>query len=222
MQFVLVVFFATTGCVSPTVRRSAIRWNISAALDQDADRGSKALELAGRSPSELKRLMETRPAPCPHELVGTWCGINKGYGAALAGLHQDVKVFRDCGSSVHGFNILVEQVRVEDLNAQGWRPKRNANTCQPKTMGNFVVASSQDCEHQRSKLVLDYSLANNPTLDPSRYLIDELVVIEPDLLLGRARLAIGWVDVPIAYFVLSRHASNHCSRATTCDELSTE
>ena len=83
-------------------------------------------------------------------------------------------------------------------------------------MGNFVV---ETCSNECGKrvLMLDYSKAENPTLDPSRFLLDELVTIEPGLLLGRARVQIGWLDLPVAYFVLSRESSQGTQCDSYCD-----
>ena len=160
--------------------------------------------------------MDTQPAPEPSDLIGTWYGVNKGLGAAMAGLHQDVKVFHACGSGVSGHNILVKQVAVEDLACKGWRPKRDRATGLPKQMGNFVVETcNQECGN--GKLQLNYSQAENPTLDPSRFLVDELVVIEPGLLLGRARVKIGAMDLPIAFFVLTRDPTQNLACDSYCD-----
>lgn len=200
------LLMTTSACVSPSVRRSAIRWNLRSQQNTETTCHSSALSLASRSQEELGRLMESQPAPEPLELVGTWYGVNKGFCAAMAGLHQDVKVFYACGTGVSGHNILVEQVAVEELACKGWRPKRDRATGLPKQMGNFVV---ETCNNRcgKGKLQLNYSKAENPTLDPSRFLVDELVVIEPGLLLGRARVQIGAMDLPVAYFVLTRDAS---------------
>ncbi len=200
------LFVTMPSCVSPGVKRSAIRWNMQSQTSEKTNGHSSALRLASRSQEELGRLMESQPAPEPSELIGTWFGVNKGYGAAIAGLHQDVKVFHACGTGVSGHNILVEQVAIEDLACKGWRPKRDRATGLPKQMGNFVV-ETYDKACGKGKLQLNYSRAENPKLDPSRFLVDELVVIEPGLLLGRARVQIGAIDLPIAYFVLTRDAS---------------
>jgi hypothetical protein len=197
------------GCVAPGVRRSAIRWNFQAPIEHRVSDSSRALELASRKAEELKVLIDSGCSPNPKDLIGTWYGVNKGFGAAMAGLHQDIKVFQACEQGVTGHNILVQQVAVEELECKGWRSKRDPKTCEPKTMGNFVV---ETCFNERGKLILqlDYSQGENPSMDPSRYLVDELVLMEPDLLLGRARVRVGMVDMPIAYFVLFR-------AATPCD-----
>ncbi len=172
--------------------------------------------MASRSPQELGQLMDSESAPSPDELIGTWYGVNKGYGAAMAGLHQDVKVFERCGAVVSGYNILVEQVAVEDLSCKGWRSKIDPKTCLPKTMGNFAV---KVCKNECGKLVLllDYGQAKNPSFDPSRFLVDELVVIEPGLLLGRARVQMGLLNMPVAYFVLTKEALHRTDCDSSCD-----
>ena len=210
--FILFVCLAI-GCTSPSVRRSAIRWNFDNSHSPESISQSRAMKIASKSSVELSQLMDSLPAPSTEELIGTWYGINKGYGAAVAGIHQDVKVFRAYGSSIKGYNILVEQVEVEELACNGWRPKIDATTCRPKTIGNFVVETCCDATQGREKLLLNYRKASNPKADPSRYLVDELVLVEPGLMLGRARIQLGWLDMPVAYFVLSKENGN-----SACDE----
>ena len=219
VAFLVCSFVMACGCVAPGVRRSAIRWNLQSQCHSNSTNCSKALELASRSQKELGKLMQSETAPTPDELIGTWYGINKGYGAAMAGLHQDVKVIEKCGAGVSGHNILVVQVPVEDLQCKGWRPQRDPKTGLPKTMGNFTV---QICENECGKKVmrLDYSQVENRAGDPSRFLLDELVMIEPGLILGRARVRFGWLDMPVAYFVLMRGQPNHIDCDSYCDEPS--
>jgi hypothetical protein len=145
--------------------------------------------------------MERKPAPELDELAGAWNGINKGLGPALAGLTQDVKVFDDNGCCVRGYNRLVHQVPICKLSCHGWESQIDSATCEPKTMGNFVAIAPQ-CKC--SPLKLDYTQADNPWYDPSKLLIDDIVKIEPNLLLGRARAQVGIFDIPVAYFVLFR------------------
>ena len=210
----------TIGCVSPGVRLSSVRWNHQQDIvGTKSDSGSRVLKLAGRSTESLERLMEKCPAPYEDELEGTWYGVNKGYGAALAGLHQDVKVFHCSGGQIFGHNILVKQVRVEDLACEGWEPKTEFGTQEPKKMGNFAVKTCVN-DHGKRTLLLDYSQGNNPALDPSRFLVDELVVVEPGLMLGRARVQVKDIGLPIAFFALSRERTTQCdSCITQCDSL---
>ncbi|MFN9911492.1 MAG: hypothetical protein ACK53L_02840, partial [Pirellulaceae bacterium] len=52
--------------------------------------------------------------------------------------------------------------------------------------------------------VLDYSMGSNPGWDPARWLVDDLVQVDEDLLLGRAYLQWGRLRVPVSYFTLQR------------------
>ena len=86
-------------------------------------------------------------------------------------------------------------------------------TCKPKTMGNFVAVL-----HRPVAVNLGMPLSSitpsleNPWYDPSRFLIDQLVAIDNDLLLGRATAKIGSMQIPVAYFVLSRAPQCDCRR----------
>jgi hypothetical protein len=185
--------------------RSTVRWNLNPdSVARSSSPVQRALQLAARDATELDRLMKCCEPPEPCSLIGTWYGINKGVGAAAIGLHQDVKVFESCRDQIVGHNILVEQVAVEEIARCGWQPKRAFRDGQPKTIGNFVVTHERDERSGQQKLILDYNLAENPMLDPTRYLIDELVEVSPNLMLGRARVRVGLVDTPVAYFVLTR------------------
>ncbi len=74
-------------------------------------------------------------------------------------------------------------------------------------MGNFaIVEPCAPCQ----PLLLDYTQAENSWLSPSRQLVDELVMMDEDLLLGRANIQVGNHRTPIAYFVLYRGTSQAC------------
>lgn len=233
------LFLALTGCRSTQsklatrvdkfhARCSFVSWNMRSQFGtpREACR-SQAFALASRNQRELARLMETQRAPSAESLVGPWRGINKGFGAAIAGITQDVKVFRlsDCG--VDGYNVMVNQVGICDLDCRGWQAQLDSQTGSPKTMGNFVGRAPSCCN---DPFVLDYTLADNPICSPSRSLIDDLVVINDDLLLGRAHVKVGKLRVPVAYFVLFRdnsvaacdelqYGNSASSTPATCDEL---
>jgi hypothetical protein len=197
------------GCAPLDVRRSAIAWNLSRSNDKGSN--VRVLRLISEDPETLGRMMACKPSPRPEDLVGEWRGVNKGLGAAAAGLHQDVKVFHRCGQRVEGYNILVEQVKVEELEDCGWQPKRNAFGETLPPMGHFRVGCDPSPKrHQaRNHIVLDYSQSGNLPWDPTRHLWDELVEAEPNLLLGRAYMSVGSLRVPIAYFALEKRVS-HC------------
>ncbi len=190
-------------------RASFLRWNMRSRAGQDEclDSCSRALELAGRSAFELDSLMARQPAPPVDILHGRWHGINKGVGAAAIGLTQDIKVFDVHASQGKGHNVAVYQVAMDQLSCRGFQPKTNWLTGCEKTMGDFIIQPPcSSCE----PLKLDYTQAHNSLVDPSRVLVDELVMMDHDLLLGRAHAKVGQHLVPVAYFVLMRGESGAC------------
>ncbi len=192
-------------------RVSFIRWN----LERDASPSvnastARALSLAKLSKRELDFLLAQSAAPDKESLAGEWRGINKGIGPALIGMTQDVKTFRFDGCETIGHNIMVNQVPICRLDCRGWIAKREILSGEKKTIGNFVAISQHSAA---APLLLDYTIADNPWYDPSRLLVDELVSIDDDLLLGRANILVAGRRVPIAYFVLFRDAEIACDQA---------
>ncbi len=129
---------------------------------------------------------------------------------------------RQSGSLV-GHNVLVQQVAMRELACRGWQPMLHSKTCEPITMGNFNAiaptcrASSSASGWSRglanrgelpNAAKFDYTTADNPWYDPSRFLIDEIVQIDENILLGRATSKVGSLRIPVAYFVLTRAAGN--------------
>ncbi len=151
-------------------------------------------------------------------LDGRWHGINKGAGAAAIGLTQDIKVFSVSGTCPTGHNVAVHQVSIDELDCRGFQPKISRLTGCEKTMGNFVIIPhTKSCE----PLKLDYTQADNSSLDPSRWLVDELVMIDHDMLLGKAYTKVGQHLMPVAFFVLTRAESLDCDQGDeNCSQLS--
>ena len=206
-----------SGLERSAAKCSFASWNVRSHLVEPREASqSRALRIASLSNRELYRLMQCHPAPDLSTISGTWYGINKGLMPTMAGLMQDVKVLEG-QHCVHGHNIMVKQVAIDDLNCRGWQPEIDSETCQPKTMGNFVVIAPDCCRSHRSHgtlghaLKFDYSKSDNAWYDPSRFLIDEIVQIDANLLLGRANAKVGLVTVPVAYFVLTRADRRCCS-----------
>lgn len=201
-------------------RATFLKWNMRTrcASSDRLTRCSRALELASRSGFELDSLMASQPAPSVEMLDGRWHGINKGVGAAAIGLTQDIKVFSVRGSCLKGHNVAVHQVGIEQLACRGFQPKINPLTCCEKTMGNFVIQPPcKTCQ----PLKLDYTQADNSPLDPSRWLVDELVMIDHDMLLGKAYTKMGQHLMPVAFFVLTRAEASQCDQSFLGDQCDT-
>ena len=64
-------------------------------------------------------------------------------------------------------------------------------------------------------LLLNYGKGNNPPFDPSSFLRDYLVQVDPendDLLLGKAFVALGPARLFVSYFVLERYNQSDFKR----------
>ncbi len=183
-------------------RQSYIAWNLRSSKGKMVDSGApRNVQLASLPISELKKLLSTAPPPCPASLEGSWTGINRGLGSAVAGKTQYIKELRadatrPCAIG-HGSNILVERVPIEQLNHHGWRPLIDCQSGCVKRQGRYAIVA-------RGKTEFDYSLGENPFWEPSRFLVDEIVQIDEGLLLGRANFQVGYVRIPVAYFTLER------------------
>lgn len=198
-------------------RATFLRWNMRSKCEtaDHLTRCSRALDLASHSAVELESMMNRYPAPSIEMLEGRWHGINKGVGPAAIGLTQDIKVFNVNGQCLRGHNVAVYQVSIGELACEGFQPKINHLTGCEKTMGNFVIVPPvSSC----APLKLDYSIADNSPLARSRWLVDELVMIDHDMLLGRAYTKLGQHLMPVAFFVLVRGNNSLCDQSSSCDE----
>jgi hypothetical protein len=221
-------------------KSSFLAWNLTGnTSDADHPVIKRSLQLLNHSYDELNRCVEQGVGPSMDEMSGPWLGINKGVAATTVGWMQDVKVFgypnetgRQCG-----FNVAVHQVPIDDLCRCGWRYQRDGQTNKPITLGNFVVDTTS-CQSQcrpvseirghNRPLRLDYRVAENKCLDPSRVLIDDLVRVDHDIVLGRASVCVRDRLVPIAFFTLFRRTAldvscddgSCCDSFVECDHLS--
>jgi hypothetical protein len=183
--------------------RSIVHWNCRTALGMPSPISSpRAVELLTQPRQQLDGWLESCPAPTPAALHGQWQGINRGMGLSLAGVGQFIKDFdtqaSGCDSVIgRGSNILVEQVPIEQLACHGWQPRIDRRTGDFHRRGDFAIVA-------REATVLDYSMGSNPGWDPARWLVDDLVQVDEDLLLGRAYLQWGRLRVPVSYFTLQR------------------
>ncbi len=156
---------------------------------------------------DYRRMFKTGRTPTPAELAGHWRGVNKGI-VTLVGYRQFIKEFTPCGDVVIGDNLQVHQVSDEMLNCIGWQPKILPNGSIERR-GKFVVKY----ESGRRRLIgrafahgatLSYRDGANRRRDPARFLVDKVVIIDEDHLLGRAVAKFGPLEIPLAFFVLER------------------
>ncbi len=159
---------------------------------------------------DYRRMFKHGRTPTPAELQGMWRGVNKGI-VTLVGYKQFVKEIQPCGSILIGDNIQVHQVSNDMLRCFGWQPKIQTDG-QIERLGKFVVKppkSSTRLGHRRLSpfahgAEISYRDGGNDPHDPVRLLVDRIVMIDDNHVLGRATAKFGLVQIPLAYFVLER------------------
>lgn len=161
--------------------------------------------LARLAKADLERLMRESPAPEPSTLAGyEYRGYNTPWYCSLLGIRQFIKGFFGEPGRVEGYNIPPAQ---EGLEGE-WRHKPSAQA--PKRFGFYEVrrpvAGERDSLYPNA-LLLDYGASRrNFAAAPERLLRDYVVQPDParpDLLLGKAYLALG-ARVPVSFFVIER------------------
>lgn len=152
-------------------------------------RDFRDLFLNGRSPSD-------------RELQGKWRGSNKGI-VTLFGYRQFIKEIKPHGTCTFGDNIQVHQVSNECLRCIGWQPKVK-DTGEFEREGKFAVLPPRGIGKFRHGRVLSYNRGGNPRTDLSRLLVDKMVVLDSNHMLGRVTGATLLGPVPLGYFVIER------------------
>ena len=167
--------------------------------------------------SELEKLMREGKAPSYDDLVGwEFAGTNLGAVTDLLGIRKFKKGFyrgdprvphrasHGPREFIQGYNVVVKQNGI--ANPHVAHPDERA----PKRHGFYRVhpvdASAKESKYPNA-LILHYGLGRNGG-NPAALLRDYLVQPfgdDPDLLLGKAYLAIGGLRIPAGYFVLVRH-----------------
>jgi hypothetical protein len=167
---------------------------------------SRFLELSQSSNAQLEKILRASKPPALESLVGfEWRGCNTSWRLKAMGLQKFIKGFFQEGERVEGYNIPVRQNGLDEP----WldqptpeSPKRYAfyrvTPVDRESIDNFYPAS----------LLLDYGASHrNPTYGIERLIRDYLVQLDPadpDLLLGKAYLAVGRLRLPSNFFVLER------------------
>ncbi len=152
---------------------------------------------------DYRRMFMTHRAPTSAELQGTWRGVNKGI-VRLAGIKQFVKEIQPCGSVMFGDNIEVNQVSEQMLRCAGWQPKVDRRTGMLKRNGKYMVQSPNFRGPFGHGVTFSYRDGGNRRGDFRRLIVDKVVLLDQDHLLGRASVRIGLIQIPVGYFVLER------------------
>ncbi len=164
-------------------------------------------DLTQAAPSRLEALLKAAHGPALETLAGfEWRGCNLGPLPRRLGLQKFIKGFFRDGGGVGGYNIPVAQ---NGLDAP-WLHRPSAAA--PQRYAFYAVTPVDPAAADRlypAALLLNYGAgrpsAGTPRL--ARRLRDYVVAADssnPDLLLGKAYLAVGPWRLPSNFFVLER------------------
>ena len=151
---------------------------------------------------DYRRMFRSGSTPTSEEMIGSWRGVNKGI-VQLVGYGQFIKEIVPSGCIVMGDNIKVNQVSQDMLNVLGWQPKIDERG-QLERQGKFVVLPPRGLGAFKHGAVISYARGGNRRTDPVRLLVDKVVKLDDDHLLGRATAKFGPIQIPVAFFVLER------------------
>ncbi len=198
-----------TATSSDTSSSSALAVRASSALQQNGERYDwAALLRAGSGVCEM--LLGQGTAPAFDALVGwDFGGANTWSVTKLVGIRKFMKGFyegppRGEGPApfIQGYNVKVRQNG--DLEPHVVKPSEE----KPARFGFYrvhrVVPGARDSRYPNA-LLLDYLRGGNGFFGPP--ICDYLVQVypdDPDLLLGKAYLAVGFLRIPMGFFVLKR------------------
>jgi len=153
---------------------------------------------------DYQRMFLEGRTPQAHELVGQWRGVNKGI-VELAGYSQFIKDIQPQTCQFLGDNIIVKQVSNDMLRAIGWQPKSGpAEQGYVERVGSFAIEPPQGVGSFSHGVTFSYRNGNNKPNDPANVLVDKVVVLDANHLLGRVTANFGPIRIPLAYFTLER------------------
>ena len=163
-------------------------------------------ELAQSSASHLEQILRASKGPALESLVGfEWRGYNTPWLTRLLGIQKFIKGFFQEGDRVEGYNILVQQNGLDGP----WLDQPAPES--PKRFGFYWVSqvdqASRDNFYPEAILINYGASPRNPAYGIERLLRDYVVQLDlanPDLLLGKAYLALGALRLPSNFFVLER------------------
>ncbi len=164
------------------------------------------LSLATSTDDFLEEVMRAGKAPDKSKLAGwEFKGFNSMDLTNLLGFRKFKKGFYADGDLLKGYNVKVEQGGLIDP----WVDQvKNGDSVKHGWYDVLPVkADATDNEYPDAVLLNYGSSDKNPKADPSRFLRDYLVQVDPDnddLYLGKAYVALGTKRVFVSYFVLER------------------
>ena len=153
---------------------------------------------------DYRKMFTEGRSPLPHELVGQWRGVNKGI-VELVGYRQFIKEITPQVCGLHGDNIVVDQVSNDLLRAVGWQPKAGPpENGYVERVGAFAVQGPRGLGTFSRGAIFSYRDGDNKRTDPARVLVDKVVVLDANHLLGRVTADFGPLKIPLAYFTLEK------------------
>ena len=153
---------------------------------------------------DYRRIFQTGRVPQPHEMVGYWRGVNKGI-VELVGYRQFIKeILPGNNGVISGDNIKVGQVNQNLLRSLGWQPVIDPLTGGFDRQGKFAIQPPNGRGAFGHGAVFNYRQGGNRPTDPANLLVDKVVMLDANHMLGRATANFGPVQIPLAYFVLER------------------
>ncbi len=152
---------------------------------------------------DYRRMFVNGSTPTEAELVGNWRGVNKGI-VELVGYKQFIKEITPDGCAISGDNIMVHQLDNCHLRSLGWEPKADGFNGQLQRRGKFAIEPPKGTGTFKHGVVFSYRRGRNRKFDPVRLIVDKVVKIDDNHLLGRATANFGPLQIPVAYFVLER------------------
>ena len=176
------------------------------AVFPDTNSASKIdiVALSQMSPAEWRELLRCGEAPTQEEMHGYWRGINSGRIPQRFGFSQFIKELDFIGPAPKGRNILVEQQPEPMLRSYGWQPKIDPETGEIERNGSFVFLPPDHRGRYGHGARTSYREGDNPRLAPNRFLVNRIVKLDDDHLLGQATVKVGRVQIPVGYFFLER------------------
>ena len=153
---------------------------------------------------DYRRMFRDARTPTAEELIGQWRGVNKGI-VELVGYKQFIKEVIPTPCDIRGDNISVVQVSNDMLRSIGWAPIAGPpEQGYVSRIGSYQVQEPRGIGRFKHGAVFDYRDGDNEPRDPARLLVDKVVVLDRNHLLGRVTAKFGLVQIPLSYFTLER------------------